>query len=483
MVGIFHSISVNYVTQRYLMTEIITCYTAPIQNQAKNESGTEWMGINDALMKSTADTCLEVLKIFVDVCLKEWDYLKTLPLSADKGVIHRKRALDLLIHSTKENVARYPAFDEKYKNFPSNMRRSVISDALGKVSSYMSNHENWEALSPAERGTEPVLGLPKRYAITFYSADRDTDSLQEGVISLKLYNGKSWEWYKFKVSGADSRYISHMKATRHMLSPVLEKSHGRYRIRFSFKESKTLVSDKNPIKYRILAVDLGINSAASWAVMEKDGAVHAKGVIRLRCEEDRLNHMINRKRMYQQAGKKSHSVYRFVKNANKRLSIETSRRIMDIAVLYDVDCIVFEHLERNRKLHGGKYRERIHMWKANDVQTRVELHAHRMGMRISRVCAWGTSKLAFDGSGPVLRGKDAGLETYSLCRFQNGKFYNCDLSAAQNIGARFFLREYKKTYEMLELPATPQRTYSTLVWAVNELHTNKVKYKKKKQAV
>ena len=48
--------------------------------------------------------------------------------------------------------------------------------------------------------------------------------------------------------------------------------------------------------------------------------------------------------------------------------------------------------------------------------------AHRMGMRISRICAWGTSKQAFDGSGKVLRGKETELGSYSLCRFINGKY-------------------------------------------------------------
>ena len=44
---------------------------------------------------------------------------------------------------------------------------------------------------------------------------------------------------------------------------------------------------------------------------------------------------------------------------------------------------------------------------------------------------------------------------------QNGKIYICDLSAAQNIGARFFLQEYEK--EGAEgLPSTPKRTLSTL---------------------
>ena len=103
--------------------------------------------------------------------------------------------------------------------------------------------------------------------------------------------------------------------------------------------------------------------------------------------------------------------------------------------------------------------KRVDMW----------IQAHRHGMRISRVCAWGTSKYAFDGSGEVLRGKDAGFKTYSLCRFRNGKVYNCDLSAAKNIGARYFLREYAKLEGCPKLPCTPQRTYSTLYGLVNAL--------------
>lgn len=217
----------------------------------------------------------------------------------------------------------------------------------------------------------------------------------------------------------------------------------------------------------MLAVDLGINAAASWCVMEADGTAHAKGVIHLRCEEGRLVHLMNRKRMYQQAGKKPRGIYRMITAANRMLSIETCKRIMETAVLYDVDCIVFEHLDRGKA--RGRYKERIHMWRKRDVQNRVELQAHRHGMRISRVCAWGTSKYAFDGSGEVLRGSKARLRTYSLCRFKSDKVYNCDLSAAQNIGARFFLREYAKLDGCPKLPCTPQRTYSTLYRLVSDL--------------
>ena len=446
--------------------KIVTCYTVLIKSQLvpviKNDRSFVCHAVNDNLMKTTSNICLSALKFCVEIFLKEWDYLKTFPTVPGKGITHRKRIADLLIHTTKDNIAKYPKFDNEFPNFPSYMRRAVIADALGIVSSYVSNRENWEALSPVERGEEPKLGIPERYELTFYEQERDLCDLNKGTIGLKLYSGKEWNWYYFKISPSDAKYINSMRNSRKMLSPVVEKIRGKYQIRFSFEEEKELVQDKHPEKYRILAVDLGINAAASWCIMEKDGTVHGKGVIHLSCEEDRLRHMMNRKRMYQQEGKKSRSVYRMVTNANKRLSIETSRKLMEIAVLYDVDCIVFEHLDTAGKKKGS-FKERIHMWRARDVQKRIELQAHRCGMRISRVCAWGTSKYAFDGSGQVLRGKDAGLDNYSICRFQNGKIYNCDLSASMNIGARFFLRIMAKANDKLILPKTPQRTYSTLI--------------------
>ena len=68
-----------------------------------------------------------------------------------------------------------------------------------------------------------------------------------------------------------------------------------------------------------------------------------------------------------------------------------------------------------------------------------------IGIRFSRVCAYNTSRLAFDGTGKVLRGREAGLSSYSLCVFPSGRKYNCDLSASYNIGARHFIRELQKS--------------------------------------
>ena len=76
--------------------------------------------------------------------------------------------------------------------------------------------------------------------------------------------------------------------------------------------------------------------------------------------------------------------------------------------MYNADVIVFEHLDRKGKVRGSK-KQRLHMWRSQYVQSMVENKAHRLSMRVSHICAWGTSRLAFDGSGYVLRGKDADL--------------------------------------------------------------------------
>lgn len=450
------------------MMTINTCYTVPIKKQlrgidavpdsARKIAADDAGSVRDSLMKSTADVCLAGLKICVSVFLDHWN-----EIAARSGKV-RKGYAEHLIHSTKDSTAVSPEFDAACQYMPSGMRRALVADALGMISSWESNHRDWETADLKDRGKEPILGMPSRYELTFYFQERNMDFLENGVIFLKLYDGKSWKWYGFTIAQSDARYLSGMLKSRKLLSPSVLKVRGSYQIRFCFEEKKALVPD-NPLHNRILAVDLGINSPASWSVMESDGTVCARGRIHARAEEDRLHHLMNRKKKYQQAGKHAHCVYRWMNDANKALSIITAKRLIQTAELYDVDVIVFEHLDTGSKKHGGQ-KERLHLWRARDVQQRVENMAHQRCMRISRVCAWGTSKYAFDGSGPVSRGYyfQSGRKkyNYSVATFRNGKQYNCDISASCNIGARYYLREYQKKYPDLQLPCVPQRTLSTL---------------------
>ena len=130
--------------------------------------------------------------------------------------------------------------------------------------------------------------------------------------------------------------------------------------------------------------------------------------------------------------------------------------------------IVFEHLDMQGRKRGSK-KQKLHLWRKKAVIAMVGCKAHLRGIRISTVCAWGTSRLAFDGSGIVERGKymQNGKEqyNYSICVFPTGKQYHCDLNASYNIGARFWIREILKSLPetvRLEVEAkVPQLTKRT----------------------
>ena len=149
---------------------ITTCYTVPIQQQmlpGRGEGSFAWRPVDGALMKSTSDLCLEALRCCADIFLKEWGYLSSLPVSQKAGRLSRKRAADLLVHSTRDNEARYPGFDGRFPYMPAYTRRAVVADALGMVSSYMSNRARWEALPPGRVSTSliPLRLSPARIPV------------------------------------------------------------------------------------------------------------------------------------------------------------------------------------------------------------------------------------------------------------------------------------------------------------------------------
>ena len=127
--------------------------------------------------------------------------------------------------------------------------------------------------------------------------------------------------------------------------------------------------------------------------------------------------------------------------------------------------IVFEYLDFKGKKAKGSKKQKLQLWRKNGIQNYTEHKAHRYGMRISHICAWGTSKLAFDGSGKLERDNN----NKTLATFSSGKQYNCDLSASYNIGARYFIREIFKPLSatvksqlQAKVPEVERRTLNTL---------------------
>ena len=143
------------------------------------------------------------------------------------------------------------------------------------------------------------------------------------------------------------------------------------------------------------------------------------------------------------------------KRLNMELSCKIAAEITKYAVEYQAGVIVLSIWKCKEKYPEKE--AKLHLWRKRDIQKLCEHQAHRNRIRVSRVSARNTSRLACDGSGAVVRNP----ENHSLCIFQTGKQYNCDLSAAYNIGARYFIRELLKP-----LPETERSSLEAKVPAV-----------------
>lgn len=401
------------------------------------------------------------IKIYNDAisfCVKAyeeyWETIKTL----ETGNKERFAFADALIHSTKSNKAIYPEFDIKFYKMPSYLRFSVINTALGYLSSYHSNLDNWEHSNNNNKA--PTLQIRLNKLPTFYKGNMYFDSFEDDTVKLKLFINNDWNWVEVKLKHTDVISIQKHMINAKMSVPTLEKKNKKWFLRFAFDE-KVEINKTKLEEQLILAVDLGINTDATCSVMNVNGAILAREFINLTSDKDQLYHTLNKiKKVQQKYGSNNITkLWRYAKFHNEELAHKIASAITNTAIKYDCDVIAFEYLDMKCKKHGSK-RQELHMWKKNTIQRIVKHKAHKNGIRVSHICAWNTSKLAYDGSGEVLRGKDAYLDTYELCKFSNGKIYNCDLSASYNIGARYFIREIQKIL--------PAKVWSDIVAKVPE---------------
>lgn len=414
------------------------------------------------IFKNTVSVYRKAVDFLIEVCLVEWDAVSELNSNQRINYVER------LTHTTKDNPNPKYDFDSKFYKMPSYLRRGAISEAVGKVSSYHSNLANWEEKPDGRAPSYPKAGYvyPSMYRTVMYN------QIDDYRAQLKVYVRNTWDWIMVDLCKSDMDYIARHCKSRKQCAPTLQKRGKEWFLDFPFEENVKLC-DTVVYDQTIVAVDLGINTAATISVMRSDGTILGRHFCKLSKETDHLSHSVNRiKKAKQHGNSKTPRLWAKSKGINHDIAVKTANYIMDVAVLYNADVIVFEHLDRKGKVRGTK-KQRLKLWRSQEVQAIVTNKAHRLGMRISRICAWGTSKFAYDGSGTVLRGKEGGFSTYELCKFQNGKTYNCDLSATYNIGARYFIREILKSLDetsrlLIEakVPQCSKRstcTFSTLI--------------------
>lgn len=418
------------------------------------------------IFKQTVEIYRNAVSFFIDVCDKEWDTLK--PLKN----LERCSKIEKFTIQTKKNANPKYDFNERFYKMPVYFRRAAINEAVGCYSSYDSNMKNWKA-NPIDK--KPTLQLDRNVMPTFYKGNTyiRTDS---NTARIKIFHKNDWVWLDVELNNQDVKYIQKHCQFKKECVPTLKKQGKCWYLVFPYEDNVKL--QKIDIQDQLIcAVDLGLNNNATCSIMQSNGTVVERKFINLATEKDHLYKALNRLKKAQQNGaRKCPTLWKHVNDLNTDISRKTAKGIIDFAVLYNVDVIVFEFLDTQGK-KKGKCKQKLALWRKQEIQRLVEHKAHILGIRISRICAWNTSKLAFDGSGRVERGTyiQNGKEkyNYSICTFQNGKQYHCDLNATYNIGARYFIRELLKSDSVMRrLPNQTKdsdygtgttRTLSTLI--------------------
>ena len=404
----------------------------------------------------------DALRFIIPIINIHWDGMKDFEYSNQRMMYVEK-----LVHSTAKSQARYN-FDGEFPKFPSYLRRTVLNRALGIVSSYRSNLANWEK---ASKGQAPQLSLTHYAYPAYYKNNlfRNFDPIHQ-TIELKVFKNNDWVFETYKLKTSVCTYYQRYLAGKKQNVPIIQKKGRRFYATFSYEEETTLVSEQSIDK--ICAIDLGLNTDATCSIMDKDGTVYARKFISFSKEHDQLHTQLGRiKRNQKRGSRHNKTLWRKVAGISQDIADKTVKAIFDFGIEYGVDAFVLEYLD----FKGKNIVKRAHFWRYKRIYKVLTHKAHQHGLRVARVNARNTSRLAFDGSGWSKRGREITPATpHALIQFPNGKIYNADLNASYNIGARYFIKHILKTVTAtqrlaleVKVPQVAKRSTCTLSHLIN----------------
>ncbi len=393
-------------------------------------------------------------------------------------------AVEQLIHKTKENPnPEYKTFDTIFYKLPCYIRRAAVHAAVGHISSHETRCDQYyekreEEIKRGHHYTKMESGFTytPNSCPTLYRSQTFKMDLARRVVFIKVFIRNTWDWIKIKIPKRDIKSLQKAMLHGKIDCPKLIYKYHKFYLQFPVKYRVHEFPD-TPLEGRVaLGVDLGLNTGATVSAVGFCGTVHHRAFSPFDKDMDRILHTINLIRKYQSLSGKGQSLsklYTKLKGLKENYVKQLSRWIVNQAIITGSYGIVLEHLN---SLHRGKrpkgLRQKVHHWCVAKIRDYVKGMALREGIRVFIVNPSGTSQYAYDGSGKVLRGKDAGFSSYALCQFSSGKIYNCDLNASYNIASRYFLRTIQKSIssdEWSELVAKVPGLSRRIEWALATL--------------
>jgi IS605 OrfB family transposase len=365
--------------------------------------------------------------------------------------------LERLTHRTKSNPS--PPFPLAW-DVPAMFRRACINTAVGAARSFFTSLNRWKeqkakAEAKSKKFTDRPPVPPREWHLnTLFYAGQYKD-YQGNSIMLKLYDGKTWRWVRFHLTG---RPIPDGWETG-CPHAVIKKN--RIELHFPIEGEKHKVKSlKEQVKdpeLKICAVDLNIDDRlAVCGIFKSDGTQIATRFIRggndLNGRRKSLLGRIAVKRSLTGILNKDESdnkqLWAKIQHIDEYEAHRVSRRIVEFAQEYGASVIVFEQLS-GFKPKKGKYSKRANekraYWLRGKIFRYAKYKAWESGIITSRVSPKNTSrKCSICGSEVARYGEKDMPEGYRpgapLFACQCGNRGNADLNAARNIAKSFFAR-------------------------------------------
>ena len=139
----------------------------------------------------------DAVDFFIDAIDAEWDDIAVISAS-----IRRVNAVEkLTIRTAKRPSVKYD-FGKRFYKFPSYMRRAAISEALGMVSSYRSNLDNWTTADPLTRGRRPAKPRAGHVCPAMYR-DSSYVRVDDDTARIKVFMRNTWDWLTVSLRRSD----------------------------------------------------------------------------------------------------------------------------------------------------------------------------------------------------------------------------------------------------------------------------------------
>jgi putative transposase len=417
---------------------------------------------------SVSEWCATTQALFNQVAAFYWQVLDAHP-----GVIQLPgkdalTALERLTHATAANPHPAMPLAETASQVPALFRRAAIHAALGAMRSFQTHLVRWRrarAKGKPCRMRPPVP--PRTWTRSVVCYDGLWKQASHGRITLKLYDGQTWRWVRFRLFGREvpggwergsPQLVRH--GTRWWLHVPIRQTMPRPQTAATQLSRPAADADPEPL---LCAVDFNLNDALAVCTLQRaDGTVVASRFLRggdaLQGRRKSLLGRIARNRrltgIIAEGEQDNTHLWAKIRHLDEQTAHRLSRRIVAFAHSQGASILVFEHLGSFHP-ERGKYSRRANAkrayWLRGKIVQYSRYKAWIQGIVTCRVNPWKTSQhcarcalrgrqveVARYGAGAPREGYRAGapLVWCPVCQREG----NADYNASWNIGQRLVAR-------------------------------------------